>query len=224
MTLDLFLALLLFAFVSSITPGPNNMMLLSSGLTFGFRQTIPHMLGVSLGHPAMVLAIGFGLGEVFERLPWAYTVLKVVGAAYMLYLAWRIATSGELKAKEDTAKPLSFLQAALFQWVNPKGVVMAVTVVSLYTVPDRPPSHPFVDDSTHTYTASLLIAAGAFLATNLVAVTTWTAFGSILQRFLSDPVRVRWFNRAMAALLVISLIPMLWAQPPPRLCETAICM
>src|SRR5687767_10010172 len=117
MTLDLFLALLLFAFVSSITPGPNNMMLLSSGLTFGFRRTIPHMLGVSLGHSAMVLAIGFGLGEVFERLPWAYTVLKIVGAVYMLYLAWRIATSGEVKAKDSSAKPLTFFQAALFQWV-----------------------------------------------------------------------------------------------------------
>jgi threonine/homoserine/homoserine lactone efflux protein len=197
MTLDLFLALLLFAFVSSITPGPNNMMLLSSGLTFGFRRTTPHMLGVALGHPAMVLAIGFGLGEVFERLPSAYTVLKIAGAAYMLYLAWRIATSGEVKAKDGSARPLSFLQAALFQWVNPKGVVMAVTVVSLYTVPEN-------------YTVTLIIAAGAFLLTNLVAVTTWTAFGSALQRFLSDPVWVRRFNWVMAALLVLSLIPMLW--------------
>lgn len=199
MTTDLLLGLLLFAFVSSITPGPNNMMLLSSGLTFGFRRTIPHMLGVAIGHPAMVLAIGFGLGEVFERVPWLYTALKIAGAVYMLYLAWRIATSGELKAKAGDARPLTFFQAALFQWVNPKGVVMAVTVVSLYTVPDN-------------YTVTLAIAAAAFLATNLVAVTTWTAFGSILQRFLSDPHAVRWFNIVMAVLLVLSLIPMLWTH------------
>ncbi|MGV8841350.1 MAG: LysE family translocator [Bauldia sp.] len=198
MTTDLLLGLLVFALVSSLTPGPNNMMLLSSGLTFGFRRTIPHMLGVAIGHPAMVLAIGFGLGEVFQRVPAAYTVLKVAGAVYMLYLAWRIATSGEVKAKAGDARPLSFVQAALFQWVNPKGVVMAVTAVSLYTVRDD-------------YTASLLIAALAFLLTNLLSVTTWTAFGSVLQRFLSDPRAVRWFNIVMAILLVLSLVPMLWA-------------
>ncbi|MCC6737369.1 MAG: LysE family translocator [Bauldia sp.] len=199
MTTDLLLGLLVFALVSSMTPGPNNMMLLSSGLTFGFRRTIPHMLGVAIGHPAMVLAIGFGLGAVFERVPAAYTVLKIAGALYMLYLAWRIATSGEVKAREGDARPLSFLQAALFQWVNPKGVVMAVTVVSLYTVREN-------------YTPTLLIAALAFLVTNLLAVTTWTAFGSVLQRFLSDPRAVRWFNIVMAVLLVLSLIPMLWTR------------
>ncbi len=197
MTTDLFLGLLLFAFVSSITPGPNNMMLLSSGLTFGFRRTIPHILGVALGHPAMVLAIGFGLGEVFERVPAAYTALKITGAAYMLYLAWRIASSGPVKARAGDARPLTFFQAALFQWVNPKGVIMAVTVVSLYTVPAD-------------FTASLVIAATVFLFTNLLAVSTWTAFGSMLQRFLSDDRAVRWFNIVMAVLLVLSLIPMLW--------------
>ncbi|MCW5714948.1 MAG: LysE family translocator [Bauldia sp.] len=197
MTTDLFLGLILFAFVSSITPGPNNMMLLSSGLTFGFRRTIPHMLGVALGHAAMVLAIGFGLGEVFERVPQAYTALKIIGAGYMLYLAWRIATSGKVEAKEGNARPLTFFQAALFQWVNPKGVIMAVTVVSLYTVPAN-------------FTASLMIAATVFLLSNFVSVSTWTAFGSMLQRFLSDPRAVRRFNIVMAVLLVMSLIPMLW--------------
>ncbi|MCW5695638.1 MAG: LysE family translocator [Bauldia sp.] len=198
MTLDLVLALFLFAFVSSITPGPNNVMLLSSGLTFGFRRTIPHMAGVCLGHAAMVLVIGLGLGQLFERIPAFYTVLKVLGAAYMLYLAWRIATSGTVEEGEARARPLSFFQAALFQWINPKGIVMAVTVVTLYT-------------AESAYTFSVFVCGLAFLVTNTVSVTTWTAFGSVLlRRFLSDPVKVRWFNWTMAGLLVLSLIPMLW--------------
>jgi len=198
LTLDLVLALFLFAFVSSLTPGPNNIMLLSSGLTFGFRPTIPHMAGVVIGHSAMVLVIGLGLGQVFERLPWLYTVLKVLGAGYMLYLAWKIASSGTVEQGETRAKPLTFLQAALFQWVNPKGVVMAVSVVTIYTAED-------------VYTLSVFLCALAFFVSNTAAVTTWTGFGSaLLRRFLSDPLKVRWFNWIMAGLLILSLIPMLW--------------
>jgi threonine/homoserine/homoserine lactone efflux protein len=198
MSADLLLALILFALVSSLTPGPNNMMLLSSGLTFGFRRTIPHMAGVVLGHSGMVFAIGLGLGQLFTRHPEAYTVLKIGGAAYMLYLAWRIARSGEIRSGDVAAQPFGFVQAALFQWINPKGVIMAITVVSLYTVADN-------------YMTTLAICALAFLCSNIIAVSVWTGFGMGLRRFLSDPVTIRRFNLVMAGLLVLSLVPMLWA-------------
>ena len=189
-------ALVSFAFASSITPGPNNIMLLSSGVTFGFYRTIPHMLGVSLGHAAMLVCIGLGLGQVFEAYPVTNTILKVLGAAYMLYLAWKIARSGPAKAKEGSARPFTFLQAAAFQWVNPKAVIMAVTAVSVYTTPENA-------------TLQVLVIGLVFCLVNLPSVSVWAYFGVALRRFLQDERKVRIFNIAMAVLLVLSLIPML---------------
>ncbi|RMU51303.1 Amino acid transporter LysE [Pseudomonas savastanoi pv. glycinea] len=121
LSFDLLLAFTLFAFVTSITPGPNNMMLLASGVNFGFSRTLPHMLGISIGFFVLVLTVGFGLGSVFKAWPLLYTILRYVGAAYLLYLAWKIATSGPASDNVDSqGKPLSFMSAALFQWVNPK--------------------------------------------------------------------------------------------------------
>ncbi|MCB1508359.1 MAG: LysE family translocator [Hyphomicrobiaceae bacterium] len=196
MTFDIILALVTFAFVSSITPGPNNMMLLASGVNFGFKRTVPHMLGVSLGHAAMVICIGLGLKTVFEAFPVAYTVLKVLGAGYMLWLAWKIANSGPVEQKKGEAKPFTFIQAALFQWVNPKAVIMAVTAISVYTVPEN-------------YIPSVFAVGIVFCCVNLPSVSTWAAFGTGLRRFLSDPVIVRRFNIVMALALVASLWPML---------------
>lgn len=122
MSVEIFLALLVFAFVSSVTPGPNNLMLLASGVNFGFRRTIPHMLGIGVGFFVLLLAIGFGLGALIETVPSFYAALKFAGGAYMLYLARKIAMSrsiGEAKHR-DKAEPMTFLQAAAFQWVNPK--------------------------------------------------------------------------------------------------------
>jgi len=134
MSLDVFLALLLFAFVSSITPGPNNLMLFTSGVNFGFVRTIPHMLGIGVGFLILLLAVGFGLGALLTAYSPIHTVLKVAGGAYLLYLAWKIATSRTMgKAGETGARPMTFLQAAAFQWVNVKAWVMAVTAMSLYT-------------------------------------------------------------------------------------------
>jgi threonine/homoserine/homoserine lactone efflux protein len=127
LTADLLLAFILFAFVSSITPGPNNTMLLSSGVNFGFNRTIPHMLGISCGFALMVLAVGFGLGAVFKAYPILYTVLRYAGAAYLLYLAYKIATSGPAEdGDQSNTRPMSYLSAAAFQWVNPKAWVMAI--------------------------------------------------------------------------------------------------
>ena len=131
-SLSLLGPLALFALVSSITPGPNNVMLATSGLNFGFRRTIPHLLGVSIGFTLMVFLVGVGLGSVFQQVPALYTVLKYAGAAYLLYLAWKIANAGEMKDGVSRARPMTFLQAAAFQWVNPKAWVMAVGIIATH--------------------------------------------------------------------------------------------
>ena len=127
MSTSLLSAFVLFAFVSSITPGPNNTMLLASGVNFGFRRSMPHALGISIGFMLLVICVGLGLGEVFKLFPWAYTLLRYVGAAYLLYLAWKIANAGGMSDNPDEhGKPMTFLGAAAFQWVNPKAWIMAL--------------------------------------------------------------------------------------------------
>jgi threonine/homoserine/homoserine lactone efflux protein len=197
MSLDVFLALLAYAFVTSITPGPNNFMLLSSGVNFGFFRTVPHMLGIAIGFLVLLLAVGFGLGAMLTAFPALHTALKVAGSAYLLYLAWKIAMSRSMSGKgEARAQPLRFIDAAAFQWVNPKAWVMAVTAMAVYTDPAR----PFL---------SVVLIAVAFALVNLPSVSTWAGFGTALRGFLSDPVRLRWFNIAMGLLLAATLWPML---------------
>lgn len=198
MSVEIFLALLVFAFVSSVTPGPNNLMLLASGVNFGFRRTIPHMLGIGVGFFILLLAVGFGLGALIETVPSFYTVLKFAGGAYMLYLAWKIAMSrsiGEAKHR-DKSEPMTFFQAAAFQWVNPKAWVMAITGIATYA------NH---DD----YYVAVLLVSAAFAIVNLPSVSVWAGFGTLLRNWLSDPIRLKWFNLIMALLLVLSLWPML---------------
>ncbi|SMY07701.1 LysE family translocator [Flavimaricola marinus] len=197
MTIDLFLALLGFAFVSSITPGPNNLMLMASGANFGMRRTIPHMLGISLGHAFMVTMVGIGLGQIFALYPMAKAVMTGLSVLYLLYLAWKIANAAPPKSKETTGSPLTFLQAAAFQWVNPKAWYMALTAVSAYT-----------PDGSGLWGA--LSVAGIFACTNLPSITVWTGLGTQLRRFLTNPARLRLFNWTMAGLLVLTLIPILF--------------
>lgn len=197
MTADAFLALLVYAFVTSITPGPNNFMLLASGVNFGFVRTIPHMLGIGAGFFSLLLGVGFGLGAILMAFPSLHTALKITGGAYLLYLAWRIGMSRSLgKEGEAKAKPMTFLQAAAFQWVNPKAWVMAVTAMAVYTSPQA----RFL---------SVVLVAVAFALVNLPSVSTWAGFGTALRGFLSDPVRLKWFNIAMGLLLAATLWPML---------------
>jgi threonine/homoserine/homoserine lactone efflux protein len=198
MTYDLFLALALFAFVSSITPGPNNLMLMASGANFGFRRTIPHMLGVALGFVFMVVLVGAGLVQVFDAFPISYTVLKVASVLYLLYLAWKIANAGPAEDSGSGGTPMTFLQAAAFQWVNPKAWAMALTAISVYT-PDQ------------TLWAIFLVGA-VFGAINLPSVGSWTILGQQMARFLTNPQRLTQFNWLMAALLVASLYPVIWPQ------------
>jgi threonine/homoserine/homoserine lactone efflux protein len=193
MTYELFLALLGFAFVTSVTPGPNNMMLLASGVNFGLRRTVPHMLGISLGHALMVFLVGLGLAGIFTAWPPALTVLKLASVAYMLWLAWKIAHAGAPGSGKASAQPMTFLQAAAFQWVNPKAWAMALGAVAAY-VPNP---------SIHAYALVALV----FSAVNLPSVTVWAAAGQAVRRWLEDPGRLRVFNVTMAVLLVVSLWP-----------------
>lgn len=187
-------ALFLFAFSSSFTPGPNNMMLLASGLNFGLRRSIPHMLGVDLGFTAMVFLIGMGLGQVFSRFPTLYLALKVAGILYLVWLAWRIAHSGPVKEGQVKARPMTFLEASAFQWVNPKAWMMAVTAIATYRV---------FEDAT----LNALFVAFNFMVANFPSVVVWVWFGQSLRRLLSNPRALTFFNWSMAGLLMLSLWP-----------------
>lgn len=198
MTSQLVTALAAFAFVTLITPGPNNLMLMASGMNYGWRRTLPHLLGIGLGFPAMIVLVGLGLAQVFEIIPYSYLALKVIGAAYLLYLAWKIATAVPFSGDREISKskPFTFIQAALFQWVNPKAWAMAVTAVSVYA----PPSQPLY---------SIMIVALVFTAIGVLTLNSWTLLGQAMRRFLSDPDKLRLFNITCASLLVASLYPML---------------
>jgi threonine/homoserine/homoserine lactone efflux protein len=196
MMLETLPALALFAFVTSVTPGPNNLMLMASGANFGFRRTVPHMLGVSLGFVLMAFLVGLGLAGLFQAYPLAQTALEVVSVVYMLWLAWKIAHSAAPKDRQAGGTPMTFLQAAAFQWVNPKAWAMALTAVTVYA-PDR------------SLWAVALVAV-IFGAINLPSVSLWTLIGQQLRRVLTNTRRLTIFNWTMAGLLILSLAPVLW--------------
>lgn len=193
---EIFLSLLLFSFTTSVTPGPNNMMLLASGVNFGFRRTIPHMFGIAVGFFVLLLCVGFGLGAMLKAFPPLFIALKVVGGLYLLWIAWKIATSRSLGEGKAGARPMSFLEAAAFQWVNPKAWVMALSAMAAYTDPSR-------------YVLTVFVIAAVFGFLNFPSIAVWAGFGSALREWLSHPVRLKWFNIIMAVLLVFSLWPML---------------
>lgn len=186
-------ALIGFAFVSSITPGPNNMMLMASGANYGLLRTVPHMLGVAIGFSVMIALVGIGLVGIFEAWPFASTILKIVSTIYLLWLAWKIATAlpPAERGAESGGKPMTFVQAALFQWVNPKAWTMALTAITVYA-------------GTRSLTAVMGVAL-VFGAVNLPSVGIWAAMGQYLSRWLTGGRRRRAFNWGMAALLVASL-------------------
>ncbi|MHC8402046.1 LysE family translocator [Pseudomonas sp. MDT1-17] len=197
LSLDLLLGFALFALVTSITPGPNNTMLLASGVNFGFNRTIPHMLGITCGFFVLVVAVGFGLGAVFQTYPLLYSVLRYVGAAYLLYLAWKIARSGAVgDSEKGESKPISYLGAAAFQWVNPKAWIMAIGAISTYT-------------PMQGYFTNVIVIAAVFALINLPSVSVWAGCGTLLRNVLKDRRWLRLFNWGMALLLVASLYPLL---------------
>ncbi len=197
MSSELLWALLVFVAVTLFTPGPNNAMLMASGLNFGFRRGLPHLWGVALGFAVMVLAVGVGLGAVFQAYPSVYTALKYAGAAYLLYLAWQIATAGPPEDRaDDRGRPITFLDAAAFQWVNPKGWVMAVGAVSTYA-------------AVAVFPLNVLLMAALFGALGTLSSATWLGFGTGLKTLLKSPRAVRAVNVILALLLVASLWPIL---------------
>ncbi len=196
MTAATLLSLFGFAFATSITPGPNNMMLFASGVNFGFRRTIPHMVGISVGFFVLLLGIGYGLGALLETLPLLYTIIKFTGGIYLLWIAWKIANTHEIGEAKTGAKPMTFLGAAAFQWVNPKAWVMAVTAMATFSDPDA-------------FLVSVFFVGAVFALVNFPSVSVWAGFGSVLREWLSVPPRLKWFNISMALLLVVSLWPML---------------
>jgi CubicO group peptidase (beta-lactamase class C family) len=184
----------LFAFVTSITPGPNNAMLMASGMNFGFARTVPHMLGICLGFPAMLVMVGLGFGAAFAAFPVLHAILEVASGAYLLWLAWRIARAGSPDAASSAAaRPLTALQAAAFQWVNPKAWVIATGAVALFLRPE----------TFHTGLVSLALLCALV---SLPCIAVWTLVGQALGRMLEASRTRRVFNFSMAALLAASVL------------------
>jgi threonine/homoserine/homoserine lactone efflux protein len=196
MSQQLLLAFVVFAAVMFFTPGPNNIMVLSSGLTYGFRRTVPHILGITFGFAFMVGAVGFGFGAVFLAFPILQTILKYAGAAYLVYLAAAIAMSGPPKPGEAGRAPMTFLGAAMFQWVNVKGWVMVIGTITAYA-------------AIAAFPWNIAIQTALSLSMGIVSTSIWTLFGSVLRPVLTSRTAVRAFNIVMAILLLASLIPVL---------------
>ncbi len=192
MDVELLTAFSLFALVSSITPGPNNLMLMASGANFGFRRSVPHMLGIGVGFVIMVTLVGIGLVGIFDTYPMSYDVLRIVSIFYLVWLAWKIATASAPVRGVAAGRPFTFLQAALFQWVNPKGWAMALTAVTVYA-PAR---------DLH----SVLLVAAIFGVINVPSVTCWTVLGQRIQPLLSSGRRMQVFNVCMAGLLLATVV------------------
>jgi threonine/homoserine/homoserine lactone efflux protein len=188
-----------------ITPGPNNILVASSGVNFGFRATVPHILGITIGYPLMLFIVGIGLARIFIAAPLIHVILKYISIVYLLYLAYRITRAsaaaearGEPIEARGEPKPLTFVQAAAFQWVNGKAWVIALGAVTTYTVVDQ------------TLPLQIVALTAISVVITLGSVSCWTLFGAYMRRFLHTEKRRRFFNYTMAALLVLSILPVLW--------------
>ena len=197
MPFEVWFPLLLFAVVGSLTPGPNNVMLAASGVNYGFRRTVPHMIGICLGFPVMFLAVGMGLSGIFEQAPALHTALKFMGSAYLLWLAWRVANAEPVAAttvNDGKNRPISLLQAAAFQWVNPKAWILVLGAVTTYT------------DISRAVLPQVLAITFTFAAVSIFSVMVWTVLGVGIAQALKQPRRRRMFNVSMAAALAVSVL------------------
>lgn len=193
---ELLASLIGFSFAMSGTPGPNNLMVMTSGLNFGFRRTVPHLFGVGIGFAVMVLLVGLGLGQIFARFPLLFVAMKVAGALYLLWMAWGIAHAGPMGEGRETGRPFTFLEAAGFQWVNPKAWIVALGAISTYAQPASP-------------LATALIISGVMGLIGLLCAIVWTGFGTVLRSLFTSARVVKAFNITMALLLLASLWPIL---------------
>ena len=198
MTTDQLLALTVFAAVSSGTPGPNNLMLMTSGVNFGMKRSFSHLMGITLGFCFMIFCVGMGLQTMFAVIPQLETVLRYAGTVYLLWLAWKIANSGSVgEGKATGAKPMRFWAAAAFQWVNPKAWFMAISAITTYAS----------SASGGSKLSQVLLVVLVFGAVNFPLVACWGLFGSAMRQFLQNPKTLKIFNVTMAFLLVVSLYP-----------------
>ena len=201
MPLATVIPLAVFCLVATITPGPNNMMLLSSGATYGFRRTSPHIIGISVGGAIMSTLLGFSIANVASRLPGFYATLHIVSSLYLLWLAWRIARSTGLREVKAGGRPLRVVDAAIFQWVNPKAWAIALGALAGFARPAH-----LVGD------IAVIVLVRTFVG--LPSLSLWAGFGMVLKRYLKSPVALRAFNIGMASLLVLSLLPELLEMLP----------
>jgi threonine/homoserine/homoserine lactone efflux protein len=188
-------ALFSFALISVITPGPNNIMLMTSGANVGFKKSIPHMLGITIGFATMVFVLGLGLVNLFSQFPLLHLILHWVSIAYLIYLSYKIATSSNPSESEIDYQPMSLISAAIFQWVNPKAWSMAISAISIY--------------NTSASLEGVVIICIAFTMANLPSVSMWTLVGTQIQKVLNSTLKLTIFNLSMAILLLASLLPML---------------
>ena len=191
--IDFLVPIVSFAIAASVTPGPNTLMVTASGANFGYARSNPHMLGIAFGFPLMIIAVGLGLGRFFAAYPAAHEVLKWVGTAYLLFLAWKIASAGRSKSGEQTGRPFSFLQAALFQWLNPKAWIVAVSSLTAFTTVGG------------NYVTETMFIAALFAAISYPACAVWCLFGTAIGRCLRSDRALKVFNTSMAALVVASI-------------------
>ena len=194
----LIFSILSFVVATAFTPGPNNLMLLSSGLSFGYRGTVPLIAGIMIGFPLMVVAVGLGIGELFLVFPMLYSILKVVGISYLLWMAWKISQVKGSLHTDETNKPFSVLQSALFQWVNPKAWIMAITSTT-----------SFISNEGEIQLQVLFIAF-IYLVVGLFSTHSWALGGVLLQKFIQKEKNLRIFNVTMAVLMVFSVLPFMF--------------
>lgn len=198
--LSIIISIFTFSLAAAITPGPNNIMLVSSGMVFGYKKSIAHILGIVVGFPIMVILIGLGMGALFQSYPSVLSVLKIIGFVYLLWMAYKIATNTSDYTDSDTSnkKPFSFMQAMLFQWVNPKAWVYAITSISI-----------FVTDPKHTF-EQVIVLSSIFLLTAFISTNTWALGGVVLKRFIKNPKNIHRLNLILATLLIVSITPLLF--------------
>lgn len=196
MTVDQLLPVALFVIAMVGTPGPNNLMLLTAGANFGFRRSLPHILGITLGCQVLLVAIALGLGQLFSTWPLSVLLLKAAGGGFLLYMALQLLRPQAALGEAAEARPLSLLQAALFQWVNPKAWLMLITGLATYANPQQ-------------MLLSTVLIGVTFALVGLPLTCLWNVGGVALKDWLQHGRRLLHFNRAMAVLLLASLLPLL---------------
>lgn len=190
------ISFIIFSFVACMSPGPNNLMLLSSGLTFGYKRTLPHVIGIVIGYPIMFLIVGLGLGKVFEQYPSVLEIMKYIGISYLLWMAWSIANKkGSLHSENNNDKPFTFWQAVFFQWINPKAWIMAITSLATFMTT--------TDDSI----IQILLMALITVLVGIITTHSWSLGGVFLKRLITNEDNVQLFNRVIALVLVTSIVP-----------------